>query len=171
MLDLLKETYKDTWVIFDLDGTIADITQRRKVSEKENGKLDWDKFFNSDNIKLDKPFIKIITLVNMFKNIGVNIAILSGRCKSTKEATKEWLKLNNVPYNILKMRPTSTKWKFMPDDKLKKIWLDDLWPEQEREGKLLMVFDDRQKVVDMWRKNNLTCLQVAVGDWPPNEVL
>jgi len=23
----------------------------------------------------------------------------------------------------------------------------------------------------MWRKNNLTCLQVAVGDWPPNEVL
>tara|TARA_R110001583_G_scaffold87742_1_gene228426 strand:+ start:157 stop:654 length:498 start_codon:yes stop_codon:yes gene_type:complete len=165
MLDLLKETHKGMWVIFDLDGTIADISQRREVSEKENGKLDWDKFFNSDNIGLDKPFIKIITLVNMFNNIGVNIAILSGRCKSTKEATQKWLKLNNVPYNILKMRPTSTKWKFMPDDKLKKIWLDDLWPEQEREGKLLMVFDDRQKVVDMWRENNITCLQVAKGNF------
>ena len=165
MLDLLKETHKGTWVIFDLDGTIADISQRREVSEKENGKLDWDKFFNSDNIGLDKPFIKIITLVNMFNNIGVNIAILSGRCKSTKEATQKWLKLNNVPYNILKMRPTSTKWKFMPDDKLKKIWLDELWPEQEREGKLLMVFDDRQKVVDMWRENNITCLQVAKGNF------
>ena len=165
MLDLLKETHKGMWVIFDLDGTIADISQRREVSEKENGTLDWDKFFNSDNIGLDKPFIKIITLVNMFNNIGVNIAILSGRCKSTKEATQKWLKLNNVPYNILKMRPTSTKWKFMPDDKLKKIWLDDLWPEQEREGKLLMVFDDRQKVVDMWRENNITCLQVAKGNF------
>ena len=40
MLDLLKEIHKDMWVIFDLDGTIADISQRRKVSEKENGKLD-----------------------------------------------------------------------------------------------------------------------------------
>ena len=58
MLDLLKEIHKDMWVIFDLDGTIADISQRREVSEKENGKLDWDKFFNSDNIGLDKPFIK-----------------------------------------------------------------------------------------------------------------
>ena len=52
MLDLLKESYKDMWVIFDLDGTIANIEERRKVSQKENGKLDWDKFFNSDNIGL-----------------------------------------------------------------------------------------------------------------------
>ena len=165
MLDLLKEAHKDMWVIFDLDGTLADISERRKLCDLGDGKLDWDKFFESDNIELDKPFTKIITLTNMFKNIGINIAILSGRSKSTKEATQKWLKLNNVPYNILKMRPTNRKWKFIPDDKLKEMWLDDLWPEPEREGKLFMVFDDRQKVVDMWRKNNITCLQVAEGDF------
>lgn len=165
MLDLLKDTYKDMWVVFDLDGTIANIESRRKLSTKDGGKLDWDKFFNPKNIKLDKPFIKIITLANMFKNIGVNIAILSGRSKSTKEETQKWLKLHNVPYHILKMRPTSGEWKFMSDDKLKEIWLEDLWPKHDRDGKLFMVFDDRKKVVDMWRKNKVTCLQVAEGNF------
>jgi hypothetical protein len=27
------------------------------------------------------------------------------------------------------------------------------------------VVDDRQKVVDMWRENGLTCFQVAPGDF------
>jgi len=28
-----------------------------------------------------------------------------------------------------------------------------------------MVFDDRQQVVDMWRQNDLTCFQVADGNF------
>ena len=42
-------------VIFDLDGTLADITARRKLATKDNGKLDWDVFLHRDNIKLDVP--------------------------------------------------------------------------------------------------------------------
>ena len=34
---------KDKWFIFDLDGTIADIEDRRKLCTKDNGKMDWDK--------------------------------------------------------------------------------------------------------------------------------
>tara|TARA_R110000823_G_scaffold308491_1_gene432126 strand:+ start:860 stop:1384 length:525 start_codon:yes stop_codon:yes gene_type:complete len=174
MLDLLKESYKDMWVIFDLDGTIANIEERRKVSQKENGKLDWSKFFDPENIQLDTPNSKIITLLIMLKNTGFKIAILSGRSKVTKLATVEWLKINHVPYNILKMRPTHTvgsvkpnhnKFEFMPDDKLKEYWLNDLFPKEDRERKLFMVFDDRDKVVKMWRKNNITCLQVADGEF------
>lgn len=165
MLNLIKELHKDMWVIFDLDGTLADIESRRKLSTKENGKIDWDKFFDPNNISLDKPFLKIITVATMFKNSGFNIAILSGRSKATKEATKEWLKKYNVPYHILKMRPTTDKWKYMSDNKLKQHWLDELWPLNERKDKLFMVFDDRKKVVDMWRKNNLTCCQVAEGNF------
>ena len=107
---------------------------------------------------------KIINLQG-WKNSGFNIAILSGRSKATKEATKEWLKKYNVPYHILKMRPTRDKWKYMSDNKLKQHWLDELWPLNERKDKLFMVFDDRKKVVDMWRKNNLTCCQVAEGNF------
>ena len=42
-------------VIFDLDGTLANIDVRRDKSTKPNGKMDWDKFFDPKNISLDKP--------------------------------------------------------------------------------------------------------------------
>ena len=47
-----KETMKKT-VIFDLDGTLADIDTRRALSLDMNGKMDWDKFLDPQNIKLD----------------------------------------------------------------------------------------------------------------------
>lgn len=31
--------------------------------------------------------------------------------------------------------------------------------------RIAMVFDDRDKVVAMWRRQGLTCLQVAPGDF------
>ena len=166
MLDLVKELNKDMWVIFDLDGTLADIEDRRILSTNEyTGKMNWDKFFNPTNIELDQPHMKIISLAQMLKNVGFKILILSGRSKVTKEATIQWLKNNQVPYNVLKMRPTSKEWKFMADDKLKQYWLDELFPGEDKENKIFMVFDDRDKVVKMWRRNDITCLQVADGDF------
>jgi len=158
----------DKWFIFDLDGTLALIDERRKVSEKENGKLDWDKFFNPENIKLDEPNHPVIKTAQALAEAGYKIAILSGRCKGTQLTTKSWLNKHKVPYHVIKMRPTSHPWKFMDDRKLKKHWLEELFPDRD---KLMAVFDDRQKVVDMWREEGLTCCQVAPGSWPPKDVL
>mgnify|MGYP001243647111 FL=1 len=155
---------KDKWVIFDLDGTLADIEDRRKKSKKDNGKMDWDKFFDPENIRLDKPNPAVIKMAQVLAESGHMIAILSGRSKGTQLTTKSWLNRNNVPYHIIKMRPTSKEWMYMPDDELKQHWLDDLFPGDIRD-RIVAVFDDRQKVVDMWRKNGLTCMQVAPGDF------
>ena len=159
---------EDKWFIFDLDGTLALIDERRKVSEKENGKLDWDKFFDPENIKLDEPNHPVIKTAQALAEAGYKIAVLSGRSKRTQVATKLWLNKHHVPYHIIKMRPTSHPWKFMDDRKLKKYWLDDLFADRE---KLVAVFDDRQKVVDMWREEGLTCCQVDPGQWPPKNIL
>ena len=51
---------------------------------------------------------------------------------------------------------------FIPDEVLKKQMLDDA-PFNKDE--VLMVVDDRQKVVDMWRDIGLNCFQVAPGDF------
>ena len=32
-------------------------------------------------------------------------------------------------------------------------------------NRILCVFDDRTKVVNMWRENGLSCFQVAPGDF------
>ena len=48
------------WVIFDLDGTLADITKRCEISTLPSGKMDWDRFFDPENIELDEPNIPVI---------------------------------------------------------------------------------------------------------------
>jgi len=128
--------------------------------------MDWDVFFNPAYINLDEPNYPVIDTAKSLYESGYNIVIFSGRSKGTKDATVEKLKRYEVPYSVLKMRPTSKDWMYMPDDQLKKHWLDDLFPEGSapRDG-LHMVFDDRNKVVDMWRKENIPCFQVAPGDF------
>jgi|TARA_R110000803_G_scaffold53110_2_gene109020 hypothetical protein len=151
-------------IIFDLDGTIANIDERRAISTKADGKMDWDKFFDPNNISLDKPNIAVIQMMKLLKSVDHTIVILSGRSKSTKDATRDWLNEHGVPFDVLKMRPTSHPFKWMPDDKLKQHWLDTLF-EGDKKDDILCVFDDRDKVVKMWRENGLDCFQVAEGNF------
>ncbi len=149
-------------IIFDLDGTLALIDDRRVLSTKDNGKIDWDIFFDPNNINLDKPNQPVIKVAQMFKDNGFRIVILSVRLKTTKDVTKKWLEKFNVPFDVLKMRPDNKQFKFMSDDDLKQGWLDSLFTNKED---VFAVFDDRKKVVDMWRSNGLNVFQVAEGDF------
>ena len=82
--------------------------------------------------------------------------------KTTKDATIQWLNKFDVPFDVIKLRPDNKEFKFMPDDELKKRWLDQLFTNTED---ILCVFDDRDKVVKMWRDSGLTCFQVAEGNF------
>ena len=152
-------------VIFDLDGTLALIDKRRAISTKDNGKMDWDVFFNPDNISLDVPNTPVIKMAQMLDSQGFNIVIFSGRSKSTYRTTRQWLIQNDVPFDTLQMRPNDRdsggQFHFMKDSDLKQIWLDSVVNKDD----VFAVFDDRQQVVDMWRDNGLTCFQVADGDF------
>ena len=65
-------------VIFDLDGTLADIDVRRNKSLKPNGKLNWDIFAAPDSImNWDKPNLPVIKMAQMFKADGFKIVIFS----------------------------------------------------------------------------------------------
>ena len=149
-------------VIFDLDGTLANIDARRDLSTNVNGKIDWDTFFAPDNIQLYLPNRPVVAMAQMMKDAGHRVVIFSGRSKETKEVTRLWLKQFNIPFDVLKMRPMSTEFKFMPDNLLKKKWMDDLFPNTDD---ILCVFDDRDKVVKMWRDSGITCFQVAEGNF------
>ena len=161
-MDSIKNKEMKKTVIFDLDGTLALIDERRKISTRENGKLDWNIFFDPSNIELDKPNWPVIEMAKMLKKQGHSIVIFSGRSKATKDATRDWLNKYEVPHDVIKMRPTGNGFQFMPDDQLKQKWLGDLFPDK---NSILCVFDDRDKVVKMWRDNGLTCMQVAQGNF------
>ena len=144
-------------VIFDLDGTLALIDKRRAISTKDNGKMDWQKFFDPDMVDLDDPNTPVITMANLLSS-SHRIWILSGRSDVTQQATIDWLDKHNVRYDHLQMRPQNLL--YLPDNDLKQSWLDAIGVDN-----VAMVFDDRQQVVDMWRSNGLTTFQVADGDF------
>jgi hypothetical protein len=147
------------WVIFDLDGTLADIEERRIIATKEDGNINWGKFFDPSKISLDKPIKQTITLCQILKSQGLGIAIFSGRGEETRAETINWLKEHGVQYDKLIMRPVQD---YTPDDVLKRGWLNAEFPNKDQ---VLCVFDDRDKVVKMWRSEGLLCCQVAEGDF------
>ena len=146
-------------VIFDLDGTLALIDERRALAAKPDGKINWKTFFNPENIILDEPNVPVIEMAKMLKKQGHSIVIFSGRDSISKVETILWLQKFGVPFDVLKMRPQGT---FTPDDTLKQNWLDQLFPDK---SDVLCVFDDRDKVVKMWRENGLSCFQVDYGNF------
>jgi hypothetical protein len=151
---------KDT-VIFDLDGTLALIDDRRALSTKPNGKINWGIFFDPSNIMLDRPNDPVITTANILKTAGYKIVIFSGRSQATQDATQNWLTQYGVEYDQLVMRPATD---YTPDNDLKQTWLNQHFPGDQKD-RILCVYDDRDQVVKMWRDNGLTCMQVAPGNF------
>ncbi len=138
-------------VIFDLDGTLANIDHR--LHFVQNGNKDWDGFYAACVDDVPKP--AIVELALMCDDAGHEIIISSGRSENVRAETVAWLEAHGVPYSALLMRPNGS---FVPDQALKKAWLD--------QGKLgakediLFVVEDRDRMVKMWRDQGLTCLQV-----------
>jgi hypothetical protein len=159
--------------IFDLDGTLALIDHRRHlVADKK--KQRWDEFYRA--CVDDKPNLPVFKILNSLKSVsyangadipisGADILIFSGRSQLVHCETIDWLKnFIDSPYvpilTTIRMRPL---FNYMPDDMLKKYWYDELL--QQDKDRLVCIFDDRQKVVDMWRSIGVTCLQVAPGNF------
>ena len=164
-------------VIFDLDGTLAIIDRRKEHATQSNGKINWNEFFNPAHISFDEPNEPVIKLAQMFHDYNYEILIFSGRNDRMYERTVEWLEWNDVPFDLLVMRPDKFQgrtWpvaeynpatpdmRYMPDEKLKKAMLDEF---VENIKDVFLVVDDRDKVVKMWRDLGLNTFQVAPGDF------
>ena len=138
-------------VIFDLDGTLCDITHRLHFIK--NGKKDFDGFYKACPADVPKP--PIIEINRMCHCAGHRIIISSGRSENVRADTEVWLQRHNVFYHKMLMRPDAC---FVPDHALKKAWLDNgLLGEKDD---ILFVVVDRDRMVKMWRDQGLTCLQV-----------
>lgn len=138
-------------VIFDLDGTLCDITHRMHFIK--NGNNDFDGFYKA--CPADIPKLPIIEINRMCHCAGHLIIIASGRSENVRDETVAWLQRNNVFYHKLIMRPDAC---FIPDYDLKKAWLDKGCLGDKAD--ILFVIEDRDRMVKMWRAQGITCLQV-----------
>lgn len=147
-------------IVFDLDGTLADISHRlhhikdgKEMKEKPN----WDAF-NAECIG-DKPKKPIVHMIRMYKNAGYTVVICSGRNDTVADKTQFWLRTNGIKYDMLLMRKHDDR---QSDATLKAQMFQNVI---SRLYEVELVVDDRKKVVDVWRSFGLTCLQCQEGDY------
>lgn len=140
------------FVVFDLDGTLADIGHR--VHHVRGGKRDWDSFFKE--CVFDRGVPHVIETFHAHLAAGHKVRIWSARSDVVRAETERWLSDMGIdPCFLQHMRAAGDN---TPDATLKRYWLNQ---EQERPD---LVYDDRQRVVDMWRAEGIPCFQV-VADW------
>ena len=136
---------RPTAVIVDMDGTLADKITDRKFS-------DWER------VGEDVPYDDIIDLVYILEKV-YRILVVSGRMEAAREPTRKWLRKYAVPYDCLYMRANGD---FRSDEIVKEeIFHNEIEPHYD----VKFVIDDRNKVVKMWRRIGLRCLQVQEGDF------
>jgi hypothetical protein len=139
---------------FDIDGTLSDPTHRLHHIQKSP--KDWKSFF-ADCDK-DVPHEHIVKLAMACGNYAP-LVCLSGRSDEVRDLTAAWLIRHGLLVNGLFMRKAGD---FRDDTIVKPELLD----EARATGfEPIVIFDDRQKVVDAWRKIGIPCAQVAAGDF------
>ena len=156
--------------IFDLDGTLALIEHRLHFIQ--GPKKDWRGFFAA--CKDDAPNLPVIRTLQSLRKAGAEVWIWSGRSDECKTATVEWLQRHGCfgfPTDVLWAWPFGAPERFRmrkagdyrDDVVVKREWLSEIEPPEW--ARLTAVFDDRDRVVQMWREAGVPCFQVAPGEF------
>lgn len=154
-------------VIVDIDGTVA--------LRGDRDPYDWANVIN------DKPNEPVILAVAGMWLLGYHLLFVSGRMEQCRQDTALWLQRQHLIESHLagdghgKIVPP--EWGALPGWSLFMRPDGDMRPDDELKSEIYekhilgnfdvkLVFDDRNKVVRMWRdKHQLTVLQVAEGNF------
>lgn len=146
------DKYPKGTVIYDIDGTLADVEHRRHHVLKEP--KDWKGFFAD----MDKDTVRpeVVEMLKKDWDDGYMIVLVSGRSDDHKEFTKEWLLKNNIPGNHLFMRRSDDR---REDTEVKR----DIYEKYLKHYNVVKVVDDRPSVIRMWKEQGLEVVDVGDG--------
>lgn len=136
--------------IFDIDGTVA---------LNNSGRSPYDE----SRVMEDDLCYPVWRAIRLAQNHGTKVIFLSGRSEDCREITQKWLDKHfytpGYSREPLFMRPSGDK----RQDSIVKSELFDKYVRYNYN--VLAVYDDRQQVVDMWRRRGIPCFQVAPGEF------
>lgn len=143
--------------VFDVDGTLADCSARQVYLRFKP--RNWKTF--KDKILEDGPHHDVIWMMQLFTSLGHTVLIATGREEQERANTEAWFSKHGITGNYLEMFMRENG-DYRDDSIVKKEMLDHI---RDKYGEPFMVFDDRDRVVKMWRENGVRCMQVAYGDF------
>jgi uncharacterized HAD superfamily protein len=134
-------------VIFDIDGTLAVMGDRSPY----DGEAVWK----------DTPNYDVATALNLHREAQHTIYIVSGRDEVYREVTEKWLDSHGIKYDELLMRPTEEGNKREDSIIKHELFNKHIRPLGYR---ILGVYDDRHRVLRMWRQLGLTTFHINGPD-------
>jgi phosphoglycolate phosphatase-like HAD superfamily hydrolase len=138
-------------VIFDIDGTIANIDHR--LHHIQNKPKKWNDFFKE--CRFDKPIASTINLLKSFMARDIHVILITGRREEEYEDTIFWL-YKHVANHLwhLQMRPIGD---YRPDYELKAEIAEYLQNEYE----IIFAIDDKLEVVEAYTKLGIPTLHLT----------
>lgn len=133
-------------VIFDIDGTLSHVNGKRDY-------FDWDKVDRDD---LDTI---VFDAYKAYKDAGNKIYVVTGRSEEAREKTELWLDFYGITYEKLLMRKADD---YRPDNIVK---MEIFNTHIKGKCNVKVIFEDRQKIINMWRNLGLKVFQVSKGDY------
>lgn len=130
--------------IIDLDGTLTSASWREHHLQGRS--KDWAGFFAG--MGRDAPVAGLVDLTGWIAHHAA-VVLLTGRPDDHEPVVRRWLADHCVPYDRLLMRPSGDR---RPDTVMKRErYHRDIAPRFD----VRIVFDDRPRVIEMWRAEGL----------------
>lgn len=151
-------------VIFDIDGTIADIGHRCRMIKDWINVTDAQVAAYAARMDDDQPILPMVELARTLHTAGFAILLLTARDNSQYRRTKDWMKAHGVPFDQLYMREQrkpGEAWEENHIYKLKQLAII------RKKYQIEFAVDDESRVTKMFRDNGVVCLQCA--DWSTKE--
>jgi phosphoglycolate phosphatase-like HAD superfamily hydrolase len=141
----------NTAIIFDMDGTLADVSSiRHHLTEYDKTKRTVIKHFNKFHAEsVNVPAHNyVVNAAQVAKILGHAILIVTARKHMWRNHTAWWLAMHNVPSDMLMMRGNNDNRK---DYEVKKDMLDTI----SKAYNVIHAWDDNPSIIKLWQENNI----------------
>lgn len=126
-------------IIVDLDGTLA-LNMHRDP-------------FDFSEALLDQKNVPVAMLVELYREKGYKVLLVTGRDAVARPVSLQWLKENNIAIDAFYGRPEGN---FEKADIIKERMLYSIVQKYYVE----LVIEDRTKLIEMYRDKGIQCIQV-----------
>lgn len=149
---------KNKIVVVDVDGTITNCKDR---VDKYLSVQDYEGFLQ--HCGEDKPNKDIIELVELLST-KYKIVFFTGREHRVNDITQKWIK-DNIKLECPNSKIIYRKDKDLRHDMIVKPENLKAYLAKNPDEEVFLILEDRNSVVDIWRKLGYRCLQVAEGNF------
>jgi FMN phosphatase YigB (HAD superfamily) len=139
-------------VIFDMDGTLADVSSiRHYLDPNDRGRKNFDKF-HSESVNVP-PHSHVANAAQMAHLLGHAVLIVTARMHRYRNHTAFWLAMHGIPSDALFMRADED---YRKDYEVK----GDMLTTIRKAWNPIHAWDDNPSIIQLWNDEGIPCTVV-----------